>query len=114
MRRVALLAAPLLMVGLVGCSQLSALAPVSGGPITTLRTAANDVLLEKGVEILVAPECTESDSTFTCAGTTIDMEPITVTSSDAEATTMTVTVGGTVLYDGDVKSVIDRFAEAPQ
>ena len=42
------------------------------------------------------------------------MEPITVTSSDAEATTMTVTVGGTVLYDGDVKSVIDRFAEAPQ
>ena len=42
MRRVALLAAPLLMVGLVGCSQLSALAPVSGGPITTLRTAAND------------------------------------------------------------------------
>jgi hypothetical protein len=90
------------------------LAPVSGGPITTLRTAANDVLLEKGVEILVAPECTESESTFTCTGTTIDMEPITVTSSDAEATTMTVTVGGTVLYDGDVKSVIDRFAEAPQ
>ena len=102
MRRVALLAAPLLMVGLVGCSQLSALAP------------ANDVLLEKGVEILVAPECSESDSMFTCTGTTIDMEPITVTSSDAEATTMTVTVGGTVLYDGDVKSVIDRFAEAPQ
>ena len=110
--RAALAVASVLLLG--GCSQIDGLAPVSGGPITTLRTAANDVLLQNGVEILVAPECVEAGDDFTCAGTTIDGQAIAVTGTGGEPQTMTVTVGSELLYQGDVRTIIEQFGEVPQ
>ena len=69
-----LLAAPLL----VGCSQIDALAPVSGVPLSTVQIAASDVLIRKEVALLSAPICTESQAEFTCVGTTLKKEPIEV------------------------------------
>lgn len=102
-------AAAALMVA--GCTQIGGLAPVSGDSITMLRTAAYDVLLQNNVPILVAPTCTESDTAYSCAGTTEDGTPITVTAPLAKPLVMTVSVGDTVLYSGDVTTVVQSFAE---
>lgn len=96
---------------LAGCSQVSALAPVSGVPITTLRTASYDVLLREGVDILVAPQCVEEQDRFSCTGSTLDGQSITVVAPTEEPLTMTVTVGDTVLFTGEVQSVLDDAAE---
>jgi hypothetical protein len=90
---------------------VSALAPVSGGPITTLTTAAADVLLAQHVRILVAPACVEGDAgAYSCAGTTVDGAPIGVTASGTPMQ-MTVTVGGATLFQGEVDSVIQQAAQ---
>lgn len=96
---------------LAGCSQIGGLAPVSGDSITMLRTAAYDVLLQNKVPILVAPTCTEGETSYSCAGSTEDGTPITVTAPLAKPLVMTVSVGDTVLYTGDVISVVQSFAE---
>lgn len=110
--RRALPAALLIVLALAGCSQVSALAPVSGDAITTLRIAIDDVLLENDVKILIAPKCTSSGGDTSCAGSTIEGEAITVTSPATKPQTMTVKVGDTVLYNGDVASVVQKAAEA--
>jgi hypothetical protein len=105
MRRLAwLLAAPLL----VGCSQLDALQQVSGVPLSTVRVAAYDVLVDKKVPIKVAPICTETPEQFTCTGSTLDDEPIEVTVPNDEQQVMTVTVGGEQIFRGPVQDVIEK------
>lgn len=96
---------------LAGCaSQIDGLAPVSGDDITGLRIAAIDVLLENRLTVLDAPVCTAAGSGYSCVGSLTDGSAVVVTSPDADATTMTVTVGGTTIYDGSVKEVLDRAA----
>ncbi len=102
----------LIVPALAGCSQVSALAPVSGDAITTLRIAIDDVLLENDVTILIAPKCTSSSGGTSCTGSTVEGEAITVTSPVTKPQTMTVKVGDTVLYTGDVESIVQKAAEA--
>ena len=98
---------------LAGCSQISALAPVGGDGITTLRIAIDDVLAEKAVPVLISPKCKEDAAkAFTCKGTTRAGEPILATSPAGDPRTMTVTVAGEVIYQGEVDAVVDRAAEA--
>lgn len=102
-----LLAAPLL----VGCSQINALAPVSGVPLSTVQIAASDVLMRKEVPLLTAPICTASDTEFTCAGETLKNEPITVRVPNDATQVMTITVGGKQIFEGPVQDVIEQSGE---
>ncbi len=112
MRRVVAAVIAIMALAVSGCSQVSALAPVSGDDITALRTAVYDVLLENQVELLVAPQCQESGAGYTCAGTTIDHESISVVAEGGDAAlSMTVKVGSRIVYDGDVEDVVQRFAD---
>ena len=101
-----------------GCaSQMAALAPVGGGDITALRIATVDVLIAKHIDMAQVPVCTEDPSGangYSCAGTTVDGRPISVTAPYAEPTamTMTVSVGGTVVYAGLVVDPINRAADS--
>lgn len=100
------------MVGLlVGCSQVSALAPVGGDDIATLRIAIDDVLAAASVPVLVSPTCTADGEAFMCKGSTTDGSPILATSPAGEPRTVTVTVGGDVLFDGEVQAVVEKAAE---
>lgn len=109
-RRLALAA---LAVGLLasGCSQIDSLAPVSGGPIATLENAVGDVLVSSKVPLLVAPTCLTGTTSFTCAGSTLDGDAVTVTATMGTPQTMTITVGDKVLYDGGVQDVLDAAAQ---
>ncbi len=108
MRRWAwLLAAPLL----VGCSQIDALQQVSGVPLSTVRIAANDVLVREKVPIKTAPICTESETEFTCSGTTLKDEPIEVKVPNDEQQVMTVTVAGKQIFSGPVQDVVEQTGE---
>jgi hypothetical protein len=113
MRRVTVLL-PIATLGvalLAGCSsQISALAPVGGDDITSLRIAAIDVLLERKLTIRDAPVCSEVAPGYSCTGSLTDGSAIVVTAPDADATTMTITVGGSVVYEGSVQEVLDRAA----
>lgn len=105
MKRLAwLLAAPLL----VGCSQIDALQQVSGVPLSTVRIAAYDVLVDKEVPIKLAPVCTETAEQFTCSGSTLEDEPIEVTVPNDEQQIMTVTVGGEQIFSGPVQDVVEE------
>ncbi len=99
---------------IAGCSQVAALAPVSGNRITEVRFAANDVLLDRAIALAVAPVCDQDGPTITCAGTTAAGEPIAVTASGpaAPADTLTVSVGGTTIYQGSVRDVLDASARS--
>lgn len=109
MRRWAwLLAAPLM----VGCSQIDALQQVSGVPLSTVRIAANDVLVQKDVPIKTAPICTETESEFTCTGSTLKDEPIEVKVPNDETQVMTITVGGKQIFSGPVQDVVEQSGEA--
>lgn len=94
-------------ISFTGCSQITALAPVSGGPLQTVRVGILDVLVQEGVPILVAPVCTQQPTQFTCIGSTIDGREIRAVATLSTPYTMSVTIGGDVLYDGDVQIVID-------
>jgi hypothetical protein len=95
---------------LAGCSQTAALAPVGGDRLTEVRFAANDVLLQNGVQILTAPVCTASGDAVSCAGSTMDSQPIAVSSAASDQGDLTVTVGGRVLYQGSLQGVLDAAA----
>ncbi len=96
---------------LAACSQISALAPVSGVPLTTVRIAANDVLVTDKVPVMVAPVCTETTTAITCQGSTTTGEVIEVSSTPKTPLTMTVKVGGKVLFQGDAQDVIDKAGQ---
>ena len=93
-----------------GCSQTDALAPVGGNHPTEVRFAAIDLLTQHGVPVMVAPVCTDVDDDVTCEGSTTDGTVISVRSSAAARTEMTVTVGSDVLYDGSIQDVLDAAA----
>lgn len=103
-----LLAAPLL----VGCSQINALQPVSGVPLSTVGIAANDVLVQQDVAIKTAPVCTESESEFTCTGSTLKDEPIEVKVPNDDTQVMTITVAGKQIFSGPVQDVVEQAGEA--
>ena len=98
-------------VVLVGCSQINALAPVSGGPLQTVRVGVLDVLVRDDIPILVAPVCTQEPTQFTCLGSTIDGKEITAESTLTKPYMITVAVGGVVLYEGDVQVILDNAAQ---
>lgn len=100
----------LLASTLVGCSQVEALAPVSGKRTTEVRFAANDVLLGQHVLILTAPVCVTTRGTIECDGTTFDDEKITVTSEARDPANMNVTVGSRTIYQGSWQDVLDANA----
>jgi len=79
-RLVALVALPL---ALGACSQVAALTPVSGGPVTSVRNAVYDVLVEQQVPILVAPQCVAVTTGFSCSGTTQDGQEILANATSA-------------------------------
>ena len=110
MRRRAV-AAALLAVGLLsGCSQIDALAPVSGGPQATVQVGLNDLLVSRGVQLLVVPTCVNDGSNFVCNGSTIDGEPVTAISTNTKPYVMSVTVGDETIYDGSVQDILDQAA----
>jgi hypothetical protein len=114
-RRITTLAAATLAIGaLTGCaSQLDGLAPVGGDALTGVKFAATDVLLEKKLGILEAPVCTETGDTVSCIGSLTDGAVINVQADiGTKPHTMTVTVGGNVVYDGEVQKVLDEAAHA--
>jgi hypothetical protein len=98
------------MVALAGCSQVAAIAPVGGERMATVRYAAIDVLVAAGAAVETAPVCTEdqSDQSVTCTGATVDGAAIGVTSTGADPTVLTVTVGSTTLYSGDIQSALEK------
>jgi hypothetical protein len=99
---------------LAGCaSQLDGLAPVGGDAMTGVKFAATDVLLEKKFGILEAPVCTETGNTVSCVGSLTDGAAINVQADiGVKPHTMTVTVGGDVVYDGEVQKILDEAAYA--
>lgn len=101
-------------IALTGCaSQLDGLAPVGGDAMTGVKFAATDVLLERKLTILEAPVCTETGDTVSCVGSLTDGAVINVQADiDTKPHTMTVTVDGSVVYDGEVQTVLDDAARA--
>jgi hypothetical protein len=114
-RHICTLAAATLAIGaMTGCaSQLDGLAPVGGDALTGVKFAATDVLLEKKLGILEAPVCTETGETVSCIGSLTDGAVINVQADiGTKPHTMTVTVGGNVVYDGEVQKILDEAAYA--
>lgn len=104
---VALGAAAVALAGVSGCaSQVSALAPIGGDDVTAVRNAAIDVVTGHNLLVKDAPRCTQVDDRFSCVGSITDGSPILV-DAPADGSTMTVTVGATVLYSGSVWDVLD-------
>ncbi len=73
-----------------------------------MRYATNDLLVAAGVQIAVAPVCTQKDTTVTCSGTTTSGASITVVSPRDDTANLTVTVGDQTLYSGSIQDVLDR------
>ena len=111
MRYPRLVAFAALPLALGACSQVASLAPVSGGPITSVRIAVYDVLVAQEVPILVAPQCTAVTDGFSCTGTTMDGQEIVATASGVSPYALTITVGGTTIFQGNAKDVLDESAK---
>ena len=108
-------ASAVMVSGLLGActSQLDALAPVGGDAVTGVTFAATDVLLQRKLGILEAPACTLAGTAVACVGSLTDGSRVSVSADvTTKPHTMTVTVGGEVIYDGDVQSVLDDAARA--
>ena len=106
MKRLALLAGALL---LAGCSQVAALAPVGGARVSGVRYAANDLLVDAGIDVMTAPVCVQAtDKGVTCAGETMDGQDITVVSTAADQARMVLKVGSRTVYDGDIQTVLEK------
>ena len=104
-------AVALASLGLAACSQVASLTPVGGSSLTSVRNAANVVLVEQEVPILVAPQCTAVDSGFTCRGSTVDGAEILVTAAGVKPFTMSVSVGGSVIFEGNATDVLQSAVE---
>ena len=96
---------------LTACSQVASLTPVSGASITTVRNAANNVLVDQSVPILVAPKCSATDAGFTCVGSTVDGAEILVTAEGATPFAMTISVGSAVIFEGNAVDVLQAAVE---
>lgn len=114
MRRRAAAVALALPLLLAGCSQVDALAPVGGDRVSGVRYASIDVLTAADVDVMTAPVCAQAaDKAVTCEGTTMDGRPIRVVSTAADQASFTVTVGTTVLFTGDIQSVLEKAMQTP-
>ena len=109
MRRLIALAALPLALG--ACSQVDALAPVSGGPVTSVRMAVYNVLVEQQVPILVAPQCAPASSGFTCTGKTTDGQEILATGGPTAPYAITIAVGGTTIFEGTAQDVLNKAVQ---
>lgn len=99
------------VLGLTGCSQVAAIAPVGGDHLAEVRYAAIDVLLAEETDILTAPVCAQAPSgEVTCTGETMDGDDITVVSPAADQKVVTVKVGDRELYSGSITDVVDDAA----
>lgn len=97
-----------LPVVLAACSQISALTPVGGTAISAVRSATIDVLLDQGIEILVAPVCEARSEGFTCTGTTIDGREILATAALTAPYDLRIEVGGERIFEGTAQDVLDQ------
>lgn len=96
-------------LGLAGCSQVAAIAPVGGDHLAEVRFAAIDVLVAAGTELLSAPDCTtEPDGAISCIGETVDGQAITVLSPAEDPTVVTVSLGAAELYSGSIQDVLEK------
>lgn len=102
-----LVAVALATLALSACSQISALTPVGGTAITSVRNATYEVLVDQQVPILTAPECAATDGGFTCTGSTVDGAEILTVAQGTNPYPMTITVGGEVLFEGNAQDVLD-------
>lgn len=112
-----------------GCTQIAQLKPVAGDAVTSVRIATNDVLVNNGVAISVAPVCTFSGNLYDCKGIAADGSPIlghaevmpvaqvpanlqpllpTGEAATDTASVLEVKVGDNVLYSGLTDTVLNR------
>lgn len=110
-RYVAIMAVAVSSLGLAACSQVASLTPVGGASLTSVRNAANNVLVDQQVPILVAPKCTAVDSGFTCVGSTVDGAEILVTAEGAKPFAMSISVGGAVIFEGNATDVLESAVQ---
>jgi hypothetical protein len=116
-----LLAAALAATATAGCTQVAQLRGVAGAEVSSVRTATNNVLVDEGVAIDVAPVCALEDPVYVCLGSTSDGAEIrseaTVLADYGETTdeygayvpadiALVVTVGGTEIFNGKVEDVL--------
>jgi hypothetical protein len=81
--------------------------------MTGVKFAATDVLLDRKFGILEAPVCTQARETVSCVGSLTDGAVINVQADvGTKPHTMTLTVGGVVVYEGEVQAVLDDAARA--
>lgn len=106
-RSYALLTVPVLCLGLTSCSQIDALAPVGGAAITSVRNATYDVLVDEGVEILVAPQCNAVPTGFTCEGSTVDGLTILAEASADAPYELTISIDGKNVFQGTAQEVLE-------
>ena len=107
MKRLIAVGVAALALALSACSQVSALTPVGGTAITSVRNATYEVLVDQKVPILEAPQCVPNDTGFTCTGSTIDGAEIVATAQGTNPYPMTITVGGAVIFEGNAQDVLD-------
>lgn len=96
---------------LAGCSQIDALAPVSGGPISTVRNATYIVLVDQEVPVLVAPTCAAVSTGFECTGSTVDGETITVNAAATKPYAMTIKIADATVFEGNASDVLTANLE---
>lgn len=100
-------------INLTGCaSQISALAPVGGDTLVSVRTAATNVLLGQGLEIMVAPVCTQTESEINCAGTLTDKQEFQVNAPLNGSFAMKITLAHSIIFEGNYQDVLDNAAGA--
>lgn len=98
-------------LALSGCaSQISALAPVGGDVLVSVRYAATEVMLEEGYDFLEAPVCQQTDTDITCQGKLMSGENVEVLAPLEDAPTMTITIDGNVFFEGNYQDVLNKQA----
>ena len=91
---------------LASCSMIGSLTPVPGLDVSALGFAANYVLLEQKVDVMVSPDCDRADELYTCRGETFDDQEILVTAPTKEPLIMKVSVAGKEVFCGSVEEVL--------
>lgn len=98
---------------LTGCaSQISALAPVGGDTLVSVRTAATNVLQDQGLDILVAPMCTQTQAEISCAGSLTDNQEFHIKAPLDDSFNMTITLNGSIIFEGNYQDVLNKAAGA--
>ena len=109
----ALLAAATATVLLSGCTQVAQFRQVAGDEITSVGIATNNVLVDQGVAVLVAPVCSATDPGYTCTGSTLEGGTIesTAQGTSEDDLSLNVKVDGQEIYSGTVSDVIEKAGQ---